>query len=88
MFGSSGKRYRIKVTTGKAKGSGTNATIKIKLIDHEGKHSEQHVLDKWLHNDFEYGHVDSYTMVTEKSFGKSTFIYYIILQDFGRFATL
>ncbi|XP_066922874.1 polyunsaturated fatty acid 5-lipoxygenase-like [Clytia hemisphaerica] len=70
MFGSAGKRYRIKVTTGKAKGSGTNATIKIKLIDHEGKHSEQHVLDKWLHNDFEYGRIDSYTILTDKDFGR------------------
>ena len=35
MFG--GKRYNVQVTTGKAKGAGTNATVKIVLIDHEGK---------------------------------------------------
>ena len=45
MFG--GKRYNVQVTTGKAKGAGTNATVKIVLIDHEGKKSEEKVLDKW-----------------------------------------
>ena len=71
MFGGGHKKYRVKVTTGKAKGAGTNATIKIKLIDHEGKHSESHVLDKWLHNDFEYGKVDSYTIYVDENFGES-----------------
>ena len=67
MFG--GKRYNVQVTTGKAKGAGTNATVKIVLIDHEGKKSEKKVLDKWLHNDFEYGKMDTYTMTTPKEFG-------------------
>jgi len=58
MFGGGHKKFRVKVTTGKAKGAGTNATINIKLIDHEGNVSESHVLDKWLHNDFEYGKID------------------------------
>ena len=64
------KKYRVKVTTGKARGAGTNATIKITLIDHEGKTSEEKVLDKWLHNDFEYGKVDTYTISAPKDFGK------------------
>jgi len=68
MFG--GKRYNVQVTTGKAKGAGTNATVKIVLIDHEGKKSEEKVLDKWLHNDFEYGKVDTYAMTTPKEFGR------------------
>ena len=70
MFGYGGKTYQVTVTTGKAKGAGTNATIKISLIDHQGKQSEEQVLDKWLHNDFEYGVVDTYTVSTEKEFGK------------------
>ena len=65
-----GKKYRVKVTTGKAKGAGTNATIKITLIDNEGRTSEEKVLDKWLHNDFQYGKVDTYTMSAPKDFGK------------------
>ena len=64
------KKYRVKVTTGKARGAGTNATIKITLIDHEGKTSEEKVLDKWLHNDFKYGKVDTYTISTPEDFGK------------------
>uniref|UniRef100_A0A7M6DMI8 Allene oxide synthase lipoxygenase protein n=1 Tax=Clytia hemisphaerica TaxID=252671 RepID=A0A7M6DMI8_9CNID len=70
MFGGGHKKFRVKVTTGKAKGAGTNATINIKLIDHEGSVSESHVLDKWLHNDFEYGKIDSYTIYVEKNFGQ------------------
>merc|ERR1719378_514456 len=34
------------------------------------KNSEEHVLDKWLHNDFEYGKIDSYTIYVDKSFGR------------------
>ena len=77
------KKYRVKVTTGKAKGAGTNATIKITLIDHEGKTSEEKVLDKWLHNDFEYGKVDTYTMSVPKNFGKffSALFYIYKLDD-------
>ena len=44
MFGFGGKKYNVKVTTGKAKGAGTNANIKIILVDHEGKQSEEKVL--------------------------------------------
>lgn len=72
MFG--GKKYQVQVTTGKAKGAGTNATIKITLIDTEGKMSEEKVLDKWLHDDFEYGKIDTYTVSTDKNFGKSLFL--------------
>ena len=72
MFG--GKKYHVQVTTGKARGAGTNATIKITLIDTEGKKSEEKVLDKWLHNDFEYGKIDTYTVSTDKNFGKSLFL--------------
>ena len=43
--------------------------LRIVLIDHEGKKSEEKVLDKWLHNDFEYGKMDTYTMTTPKEFG-------------------
>jgi len=65
-----GKKYHIKVTTGKAKGAGTNATIKIKLFDHVGKTTEEKILDKWLHNDFEYGRVDTYTISAPSDFGR------------------
>lgn len=76
------KKYRVKVTTGKARGAGTNATIKITLIDHEGKTSEEKVLDKWLHNDFEYGKVDTYTMSVPKNFGKFfSVLFYIYKLD-------
>ena len=76
------KKYRVKVTTGKAKGAGTNATIKITLIDHEGKTSEEKVLDKWLHNDFEYGKVDTYTMSVPKNFGQFfSVLFYIYKLD-------
>ena len=68
-----GKKYNVKVTTGKAKGAGTNATIKIVLIDHLGTHSEEKVLDKFLHNDFEYGKIDTYSMSTSKEFGTVLF---------------
>ena len=74
------KRYRVKLTTGKAKGAGTNATIKITLIDHKGKTSEEKVLDKWLHNDFEYGKVDTYTMLAPKDFGKVFSILFLYLE--------
>ena len=73
------KKYRVKVTTGKARGAGTNATIKITLIDHEGKTSEEKVLNKWLHNDFEYGKVDTYTMSVPKDLGKFLSILFLYL---------
>ena len=70
MFGFGGKKYRVKVTTGKAKGAGTNATIKITLIDHEGKKSGEKTLDKFLHKDFQYGKIDTYTVTADEDFGK------------------
>lgn len=66
----SDRKYCVKVTTGKAKGAGTDATIKITLTDHEGKNSEEKVLDKHLPNEFEYGKVDTYTVSVPKGFGK------------------
>jgi len=65
-----GKSYSVTVTTGKAKGAGTNASIKITLIDVAGNATDEISLDKWLNNDFEYGDKDTYTVKTPKSFGK------------------
>ena len=65
-----GKSYSVTVTTGKAKGAGTNASIKITLIDIDGNTNDEVVLDKWLSNDFEYGDKDTYNVKTPKNFGK------------------
>jgi len=67
-----GKRYTVIVTTGKAKGAGTNASIKITLIDTDGNVTEEYSLDKCLNNDFEYGDKDSYTVKIPGNFGKFT----------------
>ena len=78
-FGLDAKKYQVKVTTGKAKGAGTNATIKITLIDHEGKKSGEKTLDKFLHKDFEYGKIDTYTVTADQDFGK----FKTFLKSFG-----
>ena len=59
----------VKVSMGKAKGAGTNATIKITLIDHEGKSSKEKILDKPLHKDFVRGKSDTYTVKVPEDFG-------------------
>ncbi|QRO01258.1 lipoxygenase [Archangium violaceum] len=55
--------YKIKVRTGARLGSGTDTDISVVLVGSRGE-SEQHVLDKRFHNDFEAGTEDVYTLVT------------------------
>ena len=71
--------WLIKVSTGKAKGARTNATIKITLIDHEGKSLKDKILDKPLRKDFVCGKSDTYTVKVPKDFGKffSTLFLYL-----------
>ena len=71
--------WLIKVSTGKAKGARTNATIKITLIDHEGKSLKDKILDKPRHKDFVHGKSDTYTVKVPKDFGKffSTLFLYL-----------
>ena len=71
MGGLIGKKYSVTVSTGKARGAGTNATIEITLIDVEDNVTDVTVLDKLLSNDFEYGDKDTYTVKAPKDFGKS-----------------
>eukprot|EP00111_Clytia_hemisphaerica_P017039 TCONS_00050503-protein len=63
------KKYTVTVKTGKAEKSGTNATIKIVLVDESGKSSEKFSLNRLFYNDFEYGREDDYGVHTEEDFG-------------------
>ena len=72
------KRCRVKISTGKAKGAGTNATIKITLVDREGKTSKEKILDKPLHRDFVRGKSDTYTVKVPEDFG-NFFIHFLYL---------
>ena len=69
------KKYTITVKTGKAEKSGTNATIKIVLVDESGNSSEKFSLNRLFYNDFEYGREDDYEIATEEDFGKISFIF-------------
>lgn len=64
------KKYHVKITIGKARWAGTNSTIKITLIDHEGKTTKEKELNKWIHKGFEYGKTDTFTISAPKDFGK------------------
>ena len=64
------KTFEVTVTTGKAEKSGTNATVRIALVDESGKISEKHSLNRLFYNDFEYGRVDTYEVTTDIEFGK------------------
>ena len=73
------RKCRVKVSTGKAKGAGTNATIKITLIDHEGKTSKEKVLDKPLQRDFVRGKSDTYTVKVPEDFGNFFIHFFFII---------
>lgn len=75
------KTFKVTVTTGKAEKSGTNATVRIALVDESGKISEKHSLNRLFHNDFEYGRIDSYEVTTDIEFGKLFFHILSILSN-------
>lgn len=64
------KAYSITVTTGKAKKAGTNASVRINLVDENGRYSDRKTLNRWFHNDFEYGRVDTYDVNVDLDFGR------------------
>ncbi|XP_028397585.1 allene oxide synthase-lipoxygenase protein-like [Dendronephthya gigantea] len=53
-------KYKITVETGDLRGSGTNASVSIKLIGNDGSETSKFTLDKFFHNDFEQGETDTY----------------------------
>ena len=63
------KTFHVKVTTGSAKGAGTNAHIHITLIDEENQ-THRESLDKWFHNDFRYNQEDIFKVHAPHDFGK------------------
>ena len=65
------KSFKVTVTTGKAEKSGTNATVRIALIDESGTITENFSLNRLFYNDFEYGREDTYDVTTDAEFGKN-----------------
>lgn len=70
--GTSTKTFQVKIKTGKAEKSGTDATIQIALVDETGKISDMQSLNRFFHNDFEYGNEDTFNVSTDIEFGKYT----------------
>ena len=69
--GKTTKCFKVTVKTGKAAKSGTNATVRIALIDESGTITEKFALNRLFHNDFEYGREDTYTIKTDADFGRN-----------------
>ena len=65
------KSFKVTVKTGKAEKSGTDATVRIALIDESGTITEKFALNRLFHNDFEYGREDTYDVTTDAEFGRN-----------------
>nr|XP_022324225.1 allene oxide synthase-lipoxygenase protein-like isoform X3 [Crassostrea virginica] len=61
--------YMVYVRTGDLKGAGTNANVKIRLHDSEGKVTQDITLDNFFRDDFEAGSMDTFHVPELKNFG-------------------
>ena len=55
-------RYQIKIKTGDAPNNGTNSDVQLKIVGSK-EETKFCVLDHYLHDDFQYGAVDTYNII-------------------------
>ena len=64
-------KYTVKVKTGKSRGAGTDAKVKLNIIGTKGQSRFRALASKWYKNDFEKGSEDSFN-ITSADLGEIT----------------